>query len=59
MKVISTTFVHTDHSLAPVSVPVASGVVLVVSTVAVVAIGLYPNLVLQWAGAAIQVFFRG
>ena len=58
-KIIRTTFVHTDHSLAPVSVPVASGVVLVVSTVAVMAIGLYPNLVLQWAEAAIQVFFHG
>ena len=58
-KVIRTTFVHTDHRLAPVSVPAASGVVLVVSTVAIVGIGLYPNLVLQWAEAAIQVFFRG
>ncbi len=58
-KVIRTTFVHTDRSLAPVSVPAASGAVLVASAVAIVGIGLYPNLVLQWAEAAIQVFFRG
>jgi len=58
-KVIRTTFVHTDHSLAPVPVPAASGVALVVSTVAIVGIGVYPNLVLRWAESAIQIFFHG
>ena len=58
-KVIRTTFVHTDHRLAPVSVPAASYVVLVVSAVAIVGIGVYPNLVLGWTETAIQAFFHG
>ena len=58
-KVISTTFVHTDHRLAPVSVSAASYVVLGASAVAIVGIGVYPNLVVRWAESAIQAFFGG
>ena len=58
-NIIRTTFVHTDRRLAPVSVPAASYVVLVISAVAIVGIGVYPNLVLRWAETAIQAFFRG
>jgi len=56
-KVIRTTFVHTDHRLAPVSVPAASWLVLAASAVGIIGIGIYPNLVLQWAENAVQVLF--
>lgn len=58
-KIIRTTFVHTDYSLSPVVVPAASYVVLAISALGIVGIGLYPNLVLQWAQAAVQIFFTG
>ena len=55
-KVIRTTFIHSDVGLEPISVPLLSQVVLGLSIVGVVAIGVYPNLVLRWAESAIQVF---
>ncbi|MBN1246664.1 MAG: NADH-quinone oxidoreductase subunit N [Anaerolineae bacterium] len=55
-KIIRTTFIHTDYSLEPVSVPLASTIVLALSVAGVLLIGLYPNLVLAWAETAIQAF---
>jgi NADH-quinone oxidoreductase subunit N len=55
-KIIRTTFIHTDLGLQSVSVPLASYVVLGISVAGILLIGVYPNMVLSWAEAAIQVF---
>lgn len=56
-RIIQATFVHSDHGLATVRVPVTTWAVIVVSVVAVLLLGIYPNIVLRWAQAAVHGFF--
>ncbi len=56
-KVIQAAFVHSDRSLEPVPVPVASWVAVTIAVVGVLALGLFPNPVLRWTALAVRVFF--
>ena len=56
-RIIQSTFMHSDEGLAPVAVPAASWVVLVLATLGVLGLGLFPNIVLHWAQAAVSGFF--
>ncbi|MGC9469804.1 MAG: NADH-quinone oxidoreductase subunit N [Anaerolineae bacterium] len=56
-KVIQTTFMHSDHGLEPVTIPLAPRIVLFLSMAGILALGIYPNVVFRWTADAVQVFF--
>ncbi len=56
-KIIQTTYMHSDHRLPKLRVPLTAWVVVVVALFTVLLLGIYPNLVLRWAEAAVHGFF--
>lgn len=55
-KVMRAAFILPGHGLPPIGIPVASLIVLVFAVLSVLVLGIYPNLVLDWADAAVRVF---
>jgi NADH-quinone oxidoreductase subunit N len=56
-KVMRAAFIQSDQGLAPIELPRASAVVLVITVGGVLALGVFPNFLLDWVEPAVQVFF--
>jgi NADH-quinone oxidoreductase subunit N len=57
-KVIQATFVHSDPEQGRIRVPNATMVAVTIAVFTVLALGVYPNVVLRWAEAAVHGFFQ-
>ena len=56
-RVIRVVMMHTDEGLAPLPVPWASRATLLLTSLAVLGLGLFPGSIMHWAYVAVAALF--